>query len=100
MAISIDSWKVALEHAESLVNLAEKKLERQKISCAVKMVKLQVCARLSCFTLLSSANPFIIPSQAQNDRLKLNEEAAHESLRQNNLMIRKVIRGRYCNPYL
>jgi hypothetical protein len=57
-----------------------------------------LCASL-LFTLLSSANPFLIPSQAQNDRLKQNEEAAHESLRQNNLMIRKVI-GRYCNPYL
>lgn len=62
------------------------------------MVKLQVCARLSCLRCCLLLTLFS-PSQAQNDRLKQNEEAAHESLRQNNLMIRKV-RARSCNPYL
>ncbi len=89
VSVSIDSWKVAVDHAESLVVLAENKVDRLNTACAVKVAKLQVSVCLSCIANCLQLTHFI-PAQARNDSFKKNEEAAYEILCQNNIMIRKV----------
>jgi hypothetical protein len=52
--VSTEAWKVALEHAERLVVLAEKKLQRQREAYARRISKLEVRVFLFCQTFRHS----------------------------------------------
>ena len=67
---------------------AEKKLERQKRACASKVSKLEV--RLFFYLFAIFCVDFYIFSQARNVTLLRNEREAYETVRCNNISMRKV----------
>jgi hypothetical protein len=87
--ISTDAWKATIDNAERQVVLAERKLERLKVSCAPQVKKLQVFVFNTLFVLHSY---LFIPSfaQVQNDTLQKNERDAYASFHHNNMLMRKV----------
>ena len=86
--ISTEAWKSAVDYAERLVVQAEKKLERQKRACASKVSKLEV--RLFFYLFAIFCVDFYIFSQARNVTLLRNEREAYETVRCNNISMRKV----------
>jgi hypothetical protein len=77
-----------VDYVERLVVQAETKLERQKRACASQESKLEVRLLLSLFQIFFA--DLSIFSQARNVTLLRTEREAYETVRCNNISMRKV----------